>query len=249
MKRIALLAAIASIFFLTSCETTREISFAENGSGTMVTTTDMSAMLTIAKMSGQGEKMDDEKAIDTTIAMDKLVDSIPGLTPAEKNLLKGGLLHMNFDMANDKMLTKLSFPFSNSEQLSQLNALAQKVTNNALSKQMGEGGEAGIPGMDDMKSNMDDYFTTTYGKGIIERKLDKEKYAKIDSDQGMQTLKKAAEEGMPMTVNLVYNLPKPAKKAEGKNLTISEDKKKISIKGSLEDFFDDATKMEFKIEY
>lgn len=251
MKRISLLLVVASLFFLTSCETTREITLNENGSGTMVTTTDMSSLIGIAKMSGQGDKMEDERAIDTVIALDKMVDSIQNITQAEKDLLKTGKLNLNMDMANDKLLTKLTFPFANTQQLAQLNALSQKVTTQALGKQMGDGGgEEGMPpGMGDMKSGMDDYFITTYTKGVIERKLDKDKYAKVDSDQGMQTLKKAGDEGLPILTNLVFKLPKPAKKAEGKNVTLSEDKKTVTIKGSLEDFFDDATKMEFRIEY
>lgn len=249
MKRISSLLVVAGLFFLTSCETTREITLNSAGSGTMVTTTDMSALIGIAKMSGQGEKMENERPVDTVISLDKMVDSIPDLTAAEKDILKTGKLNLTMDLANDKFLTKLSFPFNSTQQLTQLTSLSQRVTTQALSKQMGAGAEGGIPGMDEMKNTMDDYFITTYSKGSIERKLDKEKYAKIESDQGMQTLKKAGDEGLPMITNVVFNLPSPAKKAEGKNVTLSEDKKKVTIKGSLEDFFDDASKMEFKIEY
>ena len=46
-----------------------------------------------------------------------------------------------------------------------------------------------------------------------------------------------------------FNLPKPAKKAEGKNVKLSEDKKKVTITTSAEDFFEDVSKLEFRIEY
>ncbi len=65
----------------------------------------------------------------------------------------------------------------------------------------------------------------------------------------MQSLKEMAGQGMPMNTTLIYNLPKPAKKAEGKNVKLSEDKKKVTITSSVDDFFDDVTKLEFKIEY
>lgn len=48
---------------------------------------------------------------------------------------------------------------------------------------------------------------------------------------------------------LIINLPKPAKKTEGKNVKLSDDKKKVTITSSAEDFFDDAAGLEFKIEY
>jgi hypothetical protein len=54
---------------------------------------------------------------------------------------------------------------------------------------------------------------------------------------------------MPMNTTLIYNLPRPVKKAEGKNLKVSDDKKKVTILTSVEDFFDDVSKLEFRIEY
>ena len=102
MKKLLGLLLIGSAFVMTSCETTREISFKEDGSGTMVTTTDMSGLLAIAKMSGQGKDMEgDDKAIDTTINLDKMVDSIPDLSAEEKALAKKGTLGLNLNMAEE----------------------------------------------------------------------------------------------------------------------------------------------------
>ena len=47
------------------------------------------------------------------------------------------------------------------------------------------------------KGSMDDYFTTTYSKGVIEKKLIAEKYDSVGNDKGMQTIKEMAGEGMP----------------------------------------------------
>jgi hypothetical protein len=152
------------------------------------------------------------------------------------------------DLANEKFFTTLNFPFTSTEQLAKLDQLAQKVTQQTMQKQMGA--EGGMPGMGEMpKATIDEYYTTTYLKGSIEKKVNKEKYAGLANDEGMQNLKKASEEGIPMNTTLIFNLPRPAKKAEGKSVTLSEDKKKVTIKSSLEDFFDDASKLEFRIEY
>ena len=234
---------------MTSCETTREISFNQDGSGKLVTTTDMSSLIGIAKMSGK--EMDKaDKAIDTTIALDKMVDSIPDLSADEKELVKKGTLGLNMNMSEEKLITKLEFPFSNAGQISKLDQVSAKVMQQAMKKQAGGAeGAPPIPDDDMPKGSMDDYFTTTYEKGIIEKKHIPEKYATVGEDKSMQALKEMAGQGMPMNTTLIFNLPKPAKKAEGKNVKLSEDKKKVTITSSIDDFFDDITKLEFKIEY
>ena len=55
--------------------------------------------------------------------------------------------------------------------------------------------------------------------------------------------------GIPVGVTCIINLPKPAEKVEGKNVTLSDDKKKVTIKADLDDLFNDPEKLEFKIKY
>lgn len=252
MKKLFDLLLIGSALAMTSCETTREISFNADGSGTMVTTTDMSGLIALAKMSGQGKEIEkQDKAIDTTINLDKMVDSIPDLSTEEKDLAKKGKLGLNLDMGEEKLVTKLHFPFSNTGEISKLDQLSAKVMQQTMKKQMGAGGDSAppIPADEMPKGSMDEYFTTTYAKGIIEKKHIAEKYKDVENDKGMQAMKEMAGEGMPMNTTLIFNLPRPAKKAEGKNVKLSEDKKKVTILSSVEDFFDDVTKLEFRIEY
>lgn len=250
MKKLLGLLLIGSALAMTSCETTREISFNEDGSGTMVTTTDMSGLLAIAKMSGQGKEMEgDDKAIDTTINLDNVVDSIPDLSPEEKALAKKGKLGLNLNMAEEKLMTRLHFPFANAGEISKLDQLSSKVMQQTMKKQMGGENGPPIPADEMPKGSMEEYFVTTYKKGLIEKKHIAEKYADVENDKGMQAMKEMAGEGMPMNTTLIFNLPRPVKKAEGKNLKVSEDKKKVTILSSVDDFFDDVTKLEFKIEY
>jgi hypothetical protein len=250
MKQLFGLLLAGAFLALTSCETTREITLNENGGGTLVTTTDMSGLIGIAKMSGKDLDKED-KAIDTTIALDKMVDSIPDLTADEKALVKKGVLGLVMNLKDEKLMTRLEFPFTNSSQLQKLDEVSAKVMQQAMQKQASDGKEdaGAIPGDQMPKATIDDYFTVTYQKGLIERKHIPEKYAKIGEDQGMQALKEVAAQGMPINTILVYNLPKPAKKIEGKNARLSDDKKKVTITSSIDDFFDDVTKLEFRVEY
>lgn len=249
MKKLLGFFLAGGIIALTSCETTREITLNDNGSGKMVTTTDMSSLVGIAKMSGNETKGMDQ-AIDTTIALDKMVDSIPELTTGEKALVKKGMLGLKIDMGDEKMITRLEFPFENTAQIKTLDAVSDKVMTQAM-KSRSDGKDDGNPFADGQmpKASLDDYYAMTYGSGLIERKHIPEKYAKIGEDEGMQALKEVTEQGMPMTTTLIYNLPRPAKKAEGRNVKLSEDKKKVTITSSTDDFFDDVTKLEFRVEY
>jgi hypothetical protein len=250
MKKLLALLLVGSSLALISCETTKEISLNQDGSGKMVTTTDMSSLIGLAKMSGKDMEKEN-KAVDTSIALDKMVDSIPDLTADEKELVKKGILGLNLNLKEEKLITKLEFPFTTTTQISKLDQVSTKVMQQAMKKQAEEGAEGAPPIPDDEmpKASIDDYFTITYKKGGIEKKHIPEKYATVGEDKGMQSLKEMSGQGMPMNTTLIYNLPKPAKKVEGKNVTLSPDKKKVTITNSVEDFFDDVTKLEFKIEY
>ena len=65
----------------------------------------------------------------------------------------------------------------------------------------------------------------------------------------MKSLQQMSSMGSPITANYVINLPRPAKKAEGKALKLSEDKKKVTISVTSDDFFETPSKFEYRIEY
>jgi hypothetical protein len=253
MKRILSSLLAAAVLFFTSCDNTRELTINADGSGTFTSTTDMSSMLDLAKMSGQGDKLDEAPAMDTSIAIAKLVDSLETLTSEEKELLKKGTLSFTMNTKESKLFTKMQFPFSSFAQLQILDQAAPKVNGEAIGKVMqGAKGQEGVPdGMEDAlpKGSIDDYYTTTYTNGKIEKKLVAEKYAKVGEDEGMQALKEMSGQGMSANNTIIINLPKPVKKAEGKNLTVSEDKKKVTIASPADDFFEDGNALEFLIEY
>lgn len=250
MKKLSLLSFAAALFFLTSCETTREITIGSNGGGSMMTTVDMSQLIGIAKMSGQGKEMENQKAVDTTVSFAALADSLEGVTPEEKELAKKGTMNMVMNMADEKFVAKMDFPFANIGELARLDKLSGKMVQEGMKSMGGKKGQPqGMPDEAMPQGSMEDYFTTIYNEGVIEKKLNKEKYATVGEDKGMQAMKEVGDQGMPVTSKIIINLPKPAKKVTGINAKLSEDKKKVTIENSLGDFFDDATKMEFRIEY
>ncbi len=252
MKRLVLGLLAAATLSLASCDTTREINISDNGSGTISTTTDLSGLIGIAKMSGQDKEMEGlDKKIDTTINLASMVDSIQDLTPDEKALVKTGKLGFVMNMAEEKFLFKLDFPFKSTAQISDVDKISNKVLQQAGKKQMGGaagGDDAENPLANAKDASPDDYFVTTYAPGLIEKKLNKDKYAGMADNEILNGMKEVAGMGLGKST-VVINLPKPAKKAEGAGVTLSADKKKVTITSSLEDFYDDAAKLEYHIEY
>ena len=250
MKKILLSLTLFGTLLISGClETTQEIDLKDDGSGTLSTTNDMSSIVGLLKQmeSKQTDKIGDEN-IDTTIALATQVDSIENLSPEEKELMKKGIMHIHVNLKDEKFSTNLKFPFTSVSEIKKYNQLANKVMGQTLKGQLGD---SPIPGMEDMPSptSIEDYFNTSFSKGLFVKTLNKEKYAGVGKDEYLKGMKESAAMGMPMTTTYIINLPRPAKKAEGKNVKLSVDKKKVTIETDIDDFFDDPTKLEYRIEY
>jgi hypothetical protein len=212
----------------------------------------MSALIGMAKMSG-GEGMEDmeDKKVDTVMSIKTMIDSLEGISEEDKALAGQGSIRLQMDMDNDLFKTRISFPFSNISELVRIDGISGKASTQALmtamsagKEKMGDMGDMGMP-----EGTIDDYFTMSFTENSISKKLNAEKYAKIDEDEGMQAMKEMAGQGMTPSNTVIIKLPRPVKKAEGKGISVSEDKKTVTIKESAEDFLEDGKSFEFLIEY
>jgi len=252
MKKIFLIIAAACLLLTGCLETTQEITLKEDGSGTFSTTSDMGSILGMARQLGDADKLEEAggKVMDTTIMLGAQADSIPGLTTLEKELLKQGSMNMKFDFKNEEFKTKLDFPFSNPDEIKKINNLTGKLFLSAMKNQIGESPMAGgMKGEIPALSSFDDYYILEFSDGELKKKLNKEKYSSVSSDEYLNGLKEAASMGIPVGATYIINLPRPAEKAEGKKVKLSDDKRKVTVKVELDDFFDDPEKLEFKIKY
>jgi hypothetical protein len=122
----------------------------------------------------------------------------------------------------------------------------------AISKKLPTGDQMpsglGADGKTQFKT-FDDFFDVAVTENLLSKTLNKTKYATVANDQYMQSIKQMSGMGSPITSNYVINLPRPAKKAEGKAVTLSQDKKKVTITVTSDDFFDSPSKFEYKIQY
>lgn len=250
MKKILFSLLTLSGLLLAGClETTQEITIQEDGSGTLTSTNDMSAMLSVLKQMG-GDKQAEEadKSMDSTFSMKEIADSLPNLTEAQKDMIRKGSLRVIMNLDDEKFMTKVSLPFSTPADISTCNTVSQKLMAESLKGKgelPGAGEEGGMP----ETKTFDDYYKLEFSNGLLVKTLDKEKFAGAAEDPYFKSIQETAAMGLTMKTTYVINLPRPAKTVEGKGITLSEDRKKVTLSAELEDFLDEPSKLEFRIEY
>lgn len=253
MRKLSCLLVVVATLLAGCFETTEEITLNEDGSGRLTYTTDLSNIFSMMGQMASGKEMDKAKNMDTTISFSKFADSIKDITAQEKALMKNGTLRMMLNMKDEKFLNVISFPFKKIEELKILKQALPKAGSEAL-KKLASRQSADLPpgmSMDDIAKtkSFDDFFDVNMSSTSFSRMMNKTKYSAAETDEYMKGLQQMNAMGVPMTANYVFNLPRPAKKTEGKGLKLSADKKKVSLTVTSEDFFDEPKKFEYKIEY
>jgi len=266
MKKFSWIAGLVVLIIFSGCfDTLEEVTINENGSGSFVNSLDMGKLLGLAKTMGSGKdemKDFDKLKMDTVIYLKDVKDSLKNLNAAEKNIAATGALKILVDATDDKMNFTFTFPFSKTSEIAGIQNILKKakqdIIDDIMQKIMGEeggkneallGNEDGDENKENMGASIDEYYTSVYEKGKFTRKLNKEKYANVEDDKSLKSLQEMAQLGMAINMKTIINLPKPAKKAEGKGLKLSDDKKKITMEGTLDDFFEDASYFEYDIEF
>jgi len=251
MRKFILSVLTVSTLFLTGClETTQEITLNEDGSGTISNTSDLSALIGLAKQMGGGAEIEKaaEQVVDSTISMKEAADSVPNLSSDERGMERNGVMKIKMKLKEENFVVNLEFPFSKPSQIAEYNKLSGKMMAETMKSQMGGGGAMPTDQMPE-PSSFDDYYTLELSNGELTRKVNKEKYAGAESDEYLKGIKQVASMGLTMKANYIINLPRPATKAEGKNVKLSDDKKKVTISADIDDFFADASSLEYKIKY
>jgi hypothetical protein len=249
MKKLFLFLFAGITLGLTGCfETTEEITLNEDGSGTYVGIFDMSKLVPVLKNMGMGDQVSG-KTMDSSFALGITKESTEGLSEDDIMLLKKGTMKVKMNMDDEIMKSTMNFPFSSLKDLPRINKLTSKSMMQSLMSQMGGSLPPGAKEQMGEPSSMADYYTLEFESGELKRKLNKEKYANVASDKYLSQMQEAGAMGIPITYTVIINLPKPAEKLEGKNAKLSDDKKQVTVKGTIDEFFDSPEKLEFKVKY
>jgi hypothetical protein len=260
MRKISSFFLLLFIICLSGCfEITQEITVNKDGSGSFSATTDMSKVMEMFMQIG-GDKANEAKMnVDTIVHLKDVLDSVKDISVEDKALLQNGKMHIVMHSGSGdsgKFLFNSVVPFKEIGDVEKINMAIQNRTSgkfmaNAMHEFMKGAGDSTVKSSDEnpKMSLPENYFVVTFEKGFISRKLDKDKIAKLGQDEELSKLKEMGRMGIPFKTNFVVNLPRPAKKVEGKNVVVSNDKKKITISNELEDLYEDPAKFEFTIEY
>ena len=266
MKKISFLVVLSSLIILTGCfDTVEEVTINDNGSGLYVNNMDMGKMMGMVKtFGGEAKEMKEleQMKADTLINLKDIKDSLKNLSPAEKKIIESGTLKVKINVEAEEFSFTFSFPFSKTDDIGNIRSVLKKSKQDMLSNGMKNkfpekdkektglfGKEIDEDGSGEIGTEIDEYYKIVYEKNKLTRKVIKEKIAGVGEDKSLKTLQEMSQMGMSMNLKTVINLPKPAKKAEGKGVKLSNDRKKVTIEGTLDDFFEDAAYFEYEIEY
>ena len=161
-------------------------------------------------------------------------------------------MKLTMNKQQEKLIIKLNFPFEKLSDVQSLKEILPKLSVSALRKLPGgDQMPAGAADADSSKKikTFDNFFDDTISKRLIAKTLNKTKYATAANDEFMKSLQQMSGMGSPINVNYIINLPRPAKKVEGKAAKLSDDKRKVTVSVTSDDFFDDPSKFEYRIEY
>jgi hypothetical protein len=254
-----LFAALLSFGFIGCFEMEEELTINEDGSGVISAKTDMGQMLQIlASMpmdDSRKKKKDRDKKIDTTVEFKPILDTVKGMTAAEKKLFENSSIHINMHMQESVLNMQASFPFTSLENFMKMRKGMEKFKSKTrnMPNPLGEDGSA----MGEMTSGnknpmdmMDGLMTYTARKGFLSRTYDPAK--KKEMMQGLKA-ESMAKEGMEMLEQMKYNtvlhLPRPVKKISNKLAELSADRKTVTIRATFADMMKKPQALLFTIEY
>lgn len=238
-------------FFLTGClENSQEITLNENGGGVYASSTDMGDLLGLARQMGAAQSLAelDNRKMDTVIALASAADSLDGLSAEEKALVARASLSITMNTSADQMKTAIRLPFDTYGQATRMQPLAGKILGDVARRQLGDKLPTGGRQMPS-PSSFEDYYDLSISSGSIKRVINKERYALAQNDEFLKAMRELSGMGLSMKSTYVINLPRPATKAEGKSVKLSDDRKRVTLSVDIDDFFDEPEKLQYLIEF
>lgn len=262
--KFKLLALGSLMLCLTSCfDMTETFNIKEDGSGTYELKMDMSRAYAMLAMMKQGAKEEGQvsKKMDSIIYYKSVVDTAKDLTAQEKALLQNAYakIHMNED--EGEMLMNMYFPFANGKELAQIQKIITGKSNTSIMESFSKAlkGEAG--NMNGMPANAMGSDKTDRKSGLpisdftyqlSQNNFSRQVKAVTQAEQTKSETEEMPEqfkELMKINYTTIINLPRAAKKLNGKG-TLSTDKKQVTFAKSMDlDAKFTAADFDFSIDY
>lgn len=249
--------------FLVGClDSEEDVTINTNGSGVYKNTIDMSGLFDVMQMAAAMDtsansqlKELGDKNIDSTILIGAFTDTSTTLTAEEKALLHDGTMHMTINQKDKVFKIVLNYPFKKMEDIQRIMQLQQSGKGfNPMSKAMSNPALQEMENGDDNKGgglpSADQFTQMNFKNGLIERKVDEKKIDSLKNSDQFSQMQGGGEMLLSgITFTTTIHLPKAAKSSSGSNLTLSDDKKTVRLKYTLQDMIKTPKALEFKVEY
>lgn len=258
MKYRLLVTPVCFMLLFSGClEIEEGVTVKENGSGTYEMNMDLGKVLEAA-----GPKFKEQKInTDSVLRYDQYLDTAQSISDIEIAMLRKVYWKMKVNTDKNTWHMTLVYDFNDPIEINRVVSLLQQwdntdildmTLNSLFRNEEMEGGEAGNKPFGDMTR---DYFKLDWQNGKFTKTLDSLAYKKIGDDISLNSFRKLGEviqagdvlENIIVTTKFV--LPRAAVKAEGKNLSLSEDRTVIKIKTPVSDIYADPHNFEYEIEY
>ncbi|MBO9200071.1 MULTISPECIES: hypothetical protein [Niastella] len=246
------------VFFVSCYEVNEEIEIKADGTGTYVTKMDMGQLIEMMQtFAGEEELKKDglDKVYDTTILFKNMLDSAKDMTPEQKELMKDGKMKMQMNIKEKVFKMDMDIPYKNLNGLQKLMSgqggngpgMANAFKNLFGNPQAGDD-QPGMPKGPDM-GDFAGIFDVTVKNGLIERKVNQEKYKALTERPEMAQMKQLTSSGMEILYTTTIKLPRAAKKTDNPIIKLSEDKKTVTMKYNLLELLDNPSKFAYTIQY
>lgn len=260
MKKIRLVLLALPLLFFTSCfDTIEEFTINEDGSGTYSMKMDMFRMIEMMASMGGEDKLKNDKDFETvkdsSFLFKDYIDKADNLSKEEKDLFRDGSFSMHMSLKEKQSYFSYSFPYKGRAELVKIYNNGPKALE-AIGKQVkpddagaGKGEKTGMPnpGASNDVFKGGEYFALTNENGVFSKK------AKVEALKNYTNSDSTLKQMMPMLGNAyaitIVHLPRPAKKVDHPYASLSADKKTVTLKFPITDYFERPEVMDFKIEY
>jgi len=253
-KNLILLLALLTIT-LTSClDSVEELTIAADGSGVYKNTINISGlfdMMGAMNNTQEGDSMRiSDQPIDSTIMMRTMVDTATDLTAEQKKLFHDAVVNVKIEPKDKAFKVAMTYPFKKLKDVQEIIALSEKRKGSGmLGLNKPEEGDLPAMGNFDGLASISKYFDLNYKKGLLERKINQQFMDQVKSQDKLSEMESLASLLESMKFRTVINLPVAAKKASGEKLSLSSDKRTVTIETNMYDFITNPQALAFRIEY
>lgn len=259
MKKYKLLLTFLVTVLFTACiQIEEEVEIREDGSGMVAARTEMGQLFEMLKGFASPEDLQKEgmdKALDTTILMKDIVDTVQELTAENKALLRNGKLQLQMNMKENLFNINMNFPFKS---IADANKLTKAMTEmdvigkslkNLGGQQPGPDQPAAMPASGGGIEKISSMYDVSFNNGEYKKVLNKARYDSLISDPKLQESRGMFSMMGDMSLNLTVKVPKKVKSVSNPRAIISADKKTVTLKGDIVAALDSPKLMEIIIRY